>query len=134
MPNAGMARGRKTDPPPFFNLIYNPSSCIYGLKCHQCTHFLQRTNCINFAVLLPQLHHLSYGCSGKEKATVFARHEFFYAAPESSNKEWMIVCVIIYVPKYYDMMHVLVPLILRNVYCWVSNEDKTTYVLKLRWF
>lgn len=56
VPDIGMARGPKTptDPPHFF-LIYKPSSCIFGIQCHQCTRCLHRTNWIYFVVLLPSV-------------------------------------------------------------------------------
>lgn len=30
---------------------------LFDIKCHQCIHYLQRTNCIYFEVLLSQLYH-----------------------------------------------------------------------------
>lgn len=40
VPDIGMSRGPKTPTdPPHFLLIYKPSSCIFGIQCHQCTRF-----------------------------------------------------------------------------------------------
>lgn len=40
VPDIGMSRGPKTlTDPPHFLLIYKPSSCIFGIQCHQCTRF-----------------------------------------------------------------------------------------------
>lgn len=55
-------KGRKTltDPHIFFFYSINLPPAMFGIKCHQCTCSLQRTNCVYFAVLIWQLYHILY--------------------------------------------------------------------------